>query len=186
TSSTFGPIAGGYLTEHFGWRSVFLINLPIGLIALVLTVRLKAKPTSHQQWSFDWLGLLFFVMFLAPLLLALAQLQQMTSGSVASCLGLMAVGVASFVLLLRHESRSPFPLFPLELLRNQVIWRSDALAACHGATIVSLVTFLPIYFRAVIGTSAAQTGILLLPLLIGIGMGSMVTGRIVGRTGRTM
>jgi EmrB/QacA subfamily drug resistance transporter len=186
SSNTFGPIAGGYLTQHFGWRSVFLINLPIGLIALLLTMRLKAKQTSRQDWAFDWLGLLLFVMFLAPVLLALGQLQQMTSGSVASCLVCMAVGAVSFVLLLRHEKRSQFPLIPIELLRNPIIWRSNTLAACHGATIVSLVTFLPIYFRAVLGTSAAETGILLLPLLIGIGMGSMATGRMVSRTGRTM
>jgi EmrB/QacA subfamily drug resistance transporter len=186
TSSTFGPIAGGYLTEHFGWRSVFLINLPIGLIALLLTMRLKAKPSFRQDWAFDWLGLLLFVMFLAPVLLALGQVQQMTSGSVAIFLGFMAVGAASFILLLRHEKRSHFPLIPIGLLRNPIIWRSDALAACHGAMIVSLVTFLPIYFRVVLGTSAAETGILLLPLLIGVGIGSMTTGRLVSRTGRTM
>jgi MFS family permease len=122
TSSTFGPIAGGYLTEHFGWRSVFLINLPIGLIALLLTMRLKAKPSFRQDWAFDWLGLLLFVMFLAPVLLALGQVQQMTSGSVAIFLGFMAVGAASFILLLRHEKRSHFPLIPIGLLRNPLIW----------------------------------------------------------------
>jgi len=90
------------------------------------------------------------------------------------------------VLLIRRENRAAFPLLPIGLLRNPTIWRSDALAACHGATLVSLVTFLPIYLRVLRGASPSETGLLLLPLMFGIGAGSMVTGRIVSRTGLTM
>ena len=84
-----------------------------------------------------------------------------------------------------RERRAPFPLLPIPLLRQPTIWRSDALAACHGATLVSLITFLPIYLRVLRGTSASETGLLLLPLMFGIGGGSMLTGRIVSRTGLT-
>ena len=59
----------------------------------------------------------------------------------------MAVGVAALIALSCRERRAPFPLLPISLLRQPTIWRSDALAACHGATLVSLVTFLPIYLR---------------------------------------
>ena len=76
-------------------------------------------------------------------------------------------------------------LFRSHLLRQATIWRSDALAACHGATLVSLISFNPIYLRVLRGTSASETGLLMLPLMFGIGGGSMVTGRIVSRTGRT-
>ena len=75
TSSTFGPVAGGYLTHHFGWRSIFLVNLPLGLLALVLTFRLKARPVVEQPWRFDTMGLVLFVAFIGPVLLALEQLQ---------------------------------------------------------------------------------------------------------------
>ena len=77
------------------------------------------------------------------------------------------------------------PLLPITLLRNPTVWRSDALAACHGATLVSLITFLPLYFRVLRGATPAAMGLMLLPLVFGIGAGSMLTGRIVSRTGLT-
>src|SRR5918997_760402 len=68
TASALGPVAGGFLTEHFGWTSVFLVNVPLGLIAFLLTFRLRASPGSGAAFRFDPLGLVFFVMFVAPLL----------------------------------------------------------------------------------------------------------------------
>src|SRR5262249_55179274 len=79
----------------------------------------------------------------------------------------------------------PSPLIPLSLLRRPTIWRSDALAAFHGAALVSLITFLPIYLEVVRGLSPAATGLLLVPLTIGIGVGSLLTGRLVSKTGWT-
>jgi predicted MFS family arabinose efflux permease len=98
---------------------------------------------------------------------------------------LLAAGLIALVLLIRHENRTPSPLIPLKLLRQPAIWHSDALAACHGAALVSLITFLPIYLEVVRGTSPSNTGILLVPLTVGIGAGSLVTGRLVSKTGLT-
>ena len=185
TSSVFGPVAGGYLTHHFGWRSIFLINLPLGLIAVLLTLRLKPSPPRDQSWTFDGMGLVLFIGFIVPVLLALEQAQRMSVSALPAFLVLIAIGVTALVILLRQERRSPYPLFPMSLLSQPTIWRSDALAACHGATLVSLVTFLPIYLRVVRDASASETGLILLPLMFGIGAGSMITGRIVSRTGLT-
>ena len=186
TSSTFGPVVGGLLTHQFGWRSVFLINLPLGLVALLLTLRLGPRPARDQPWTFDTIGLGLFLAFIAPVLLALEQVRRMSAGALPSFILLMAVGVAALVALILREKRAIYPLLPIHLLRQPAIWRSDALAACHGATLVSLITFLPIYLRVLRGTSASETGLLLLPLMFGIGAGSMFTGRIVSRTGLTM
>jgi EmrB/QacA subfamily drug resistance transporter len=185
-SNSFGPIAGGYLTELFGWRSIFLINVPLGLAAALTTRRLIARPASHQAWSFDFPGLAYFVLFVLPALLALEQAQHARWSVAPALAGLVVVSVVSLLLLLRREKREAFPLIPLALLGRPSIWRSDALAACHGAALVSLITFVPIYLRVVRGISAAETGLLLLPIAIGIGAGSLTTGRLVGWTGRTM
>jgi EmrB/QacA subfamily drug resistance transporter len=186
TSSAFGPVAGGYLTEHFGWRSVFLVNLPVGILALLLTFRLERRPASDQPWRFDTAGLLLLVAFIVPVLVALSQLQRIRSGMIPGVVAAVVFGLIALVLLIRREKRAPFPLLPIALLRDPTIWRSDALAACHGATLVSLVTFLPIYLHVIQGATAAAAGILLLPLMFGIGFGSMLTGRIMSRTGYTM
>jgi EmrB/QacA subfamily drug resistance transporter len=186
TSSTFGPVVGGLLTHHFGWRSVFLVNLPLGLIAALLTLRLEPRPGRDQPWAFDGPGLVLFVSFIVPVLLALEQAQRLSASNLPVLLVLGGIGIASLVALILREKRAIYPLLPIHLLRQPTIWRSDALAACHGATLVSLVAFLPIYLRVLRGTSPSETGLLLLPLMFGIGAGSMATGRVVSRTGLTM
>jgi MFS family permease len=184
-SNSFGPVVGGYLTEHLGWQWVFYINLPIGLLAVLLTFRLQAVPGGQKWWRFDTPGLVLFILFVAPTLLALERLQHFDAHAVLLTSILAGLGVLSLVLLLKIESRTSSPLLPITLLRQPPIWRSDALAACHGASLVSLITFVPIYLQVVRGTSPSETGLLMLPLTFGIGIGSMLTGRIVTMTGRT-
>jgi EmrB/QacA subfamily drug resistance transporter len=185
TSSTFGPVVGGYLTHHLGWRSVFLINVPLGLIAILLTVRLKSRAYRDQPWRFDSFGLVLFITFIVPLLLALDQTQRMQASLLPLIAALSAISLLGLVGLIRQQRRVLHPLLPITLLRNPTVWRSDALAACHGATLVSLITFLPLYFRVLRGATPATMGLMLLPLVFGIGIGSMLTGRIVSRTGLT-
>ena len=185
SANAFGPVAGGYMTEHFGWRSVFLINVPIGLIAVMLTRNLENVIPGGSNWRPDPVGFALFAIFVTTTLLTLEQIQQVDRGALPFLVGFFAAGVISLVLLVRQEMRAPSPLIPLSLLGRPTIWRSDALAAFHGAALVSLITFLPIYLEVVRGLSPASTGLLLLPLTIGIGTGSLVTGRMVSKTGWT-
>lgn len=185
TANSFGPVAGGYLTEHFGWQSIFLVNLPIGFGALLLTWRLPVVTGQRLPWKADPGGLLFFAVFVVTTLLALEQVQHANLAALLAGAALLAAGLISLGLLIRQEKRAASPLIPLGLLKQPAIWRSDALAACHGAALVSLITFLPVYLEVVRGTSPSGTGLLLVPLTVGIGFGSLVTGRLVNHTGRT-
>jgi EmrB/QacA subfamily drug resistance transporter len=185
TSSAFGPVAGGYLTQVLGWQSIFLINVPLGFIAGVLVLRLERRPSDRRRTTFDIPGLVLFIMFVSPVILALEQVQRMDASTLPMALGFLAFGILALVALIWQERRNTSPLIPPRLFEQPSIWRSDGLAACHGAALVSLITFLPIYLRAVRGASPAETGLLLLPLTFGIGLGSLITGQIVTRTGRT-
>ncbi|MDE2333437.1 MAG: MFS transporter [Rhodospirillales bacterium] len=185
-SSTFGPVVGGWLTQHWGWRSVFMINLPMGLVAMALVTRLpSAAAAPSGRFRFDTPGAVLFALFITPLLLGLEQAQRMDAASLTLAAGLAAFAAAALTLLLRHERRTPQPLLPVSLLRHPTIWRADAMAMCNGANVVSLVTFLPIYLRVVRGLDASSTGLMLLPLTALIAVGSMITGRLMARTGRT-
>jgi EmrB/QacA subfamily drug resistance transporter len=184
-ANTFGPIAGGYLTEHFGWQSIFLINVPVGLVAVALTWRLPNQTAERIPWRADPAGLVLFTVFVATTLLALEQTQRVNLAVLPLAAGLFAAGIVALVLLIRQENRSPSPLIPMTLLRQPAIWHSDALAACHGAALVSLITFLPVYLEVVRGEPPSTTGLLLVPLTVGIGTGSLVTGRLVSKTGLT-
>ncbi len=186
-SSTFGPVAGGWLTQHYGWPSIFLVNLPLGAAALAITTRLPERPPAAPvsgRLHFDFLGVALFAGFIAPMLLALEQAQRFRISALPAALALGTVAAASLALLLRHERRSPLPLLPMKLLAQGGIWRSNALAACLGAHLVSLITFLPIYLQVARGAEPSLTGVMLLPLTMLIAVGSMLTGRMVSRTGR--
>ena len=185
SANAFGPVAGGLLAQQLGWQSIFLINIPLGLLAGLLALRLPSLATPSGRWQLDFWGILLFALLVAPLILALERAQHLDPTTIPSILGLAAVAVVALGLLIRREREAQAPLLPLALLQQPTIWRSDGLAACHGAALVSLVTFLPIYLIVVRGVSPAQTGLLLLPLMIGIGIGSMATGRMVSMSGRT-
>ncbi|MGI4955770.1 MAG: MFS transporter [Janthinobacterium lividum] len=183
-SSTFGPVAGGVLTQAFGWPSVFLINLPLGVLAMLLALRLPAHAGAGRQGRFDWRGLLLFTGVVVPLLLALERLQRLDAATLPGTSASLGVSLLCLVLLLRQERRAAQPLFPLTMLRHPAMWRANAMAACSGALLVSEATILPIHLHAVDGASPAGIGLLMLPLTATVGIGSLVTGWLVTRTGR--
>ncbi len=184
-SSTFGPVAGGYLTQHFGWQSVFLINIPLGAIALALALRLPSRAPGGGKLQFDWLGTLLFAATIGPLLVALERVQSMSAAAVPGIVALLATAVVALVLLVRQERRAPAPLLPLSLLRQPAIWRCNAMVACIGATLVPMVTFVPIWLQVVRGVGPERVGLMLLPMTAGIAIGSLFTGRLISKTGRT-
>jgi EmrB/QacA subfamily drug resistance transporter len=183
TANSFGPVVGGFLSEHFGWQSVFLVNVPVAVLALGLAIRLPKPPKDRLAWRSDPGGLVLFAVFVATTLLSLEQFQRANIAAMPLASVMLAVGVIALVLLIRHENRTPSPLIPLGLLRQPAIWRSDALAVCHGGTLVALISFFPAYLEVVRGMSPSTTGLMLVPLTVGIGTGAMVIGRIVSRTG---
>lgn len=185
TAATFGPVAGGWLTQHFGWQSVFMVNLPLGLVAAVLVLRLPTQPIRGGKLQFDVWGTVFFAGFIAPVLLAMERAQQFNPESLPGIGLLLAIAIASLVLLLRQERLAPAPLLPIQLFRQPGLWRADALAACVAGQTVSLISFLPMYLQVVRGVGTAHSGMLLLPLTVGVATGSLLAGRTIAATGRT-
>jgi MFS family permease len=186
SSNAFGAVAGGLLTEHFGWRSVFFAGVPIAILAIVMVRRLPARAPAGEPFRFDWWGLLLFTVFVSASLVALHTVQRFSIDIALLIAALLLISVAAVVLLIWRERRAPYPLLPISLLRNPVIWRTDSLAACHGASLVALITFLPIYLRVVHDAAVADIGFLLLPLAATVALGSIVTGWLVSWSTRTM
>jgi EmrB/QacA subfamily drug resistance transporter len=184
-ASTVGPVAGGILTQAFGWRSVFWVNLPVGLVATALVRRLPRARYDGSRASFDGLGLLWLVLCIVPLLLGLDQMQRLVLSRVPLIAGLLAVAVFAAIILVRHERQIGAPLIPVRLLRNPSIWRANAMAGFSGASLTSLVTFLPIYLQVVGGAAPGVAGYLMLPFTAGVGIGSIMAGRLISATGRT-
>ena len=185
SSNALGPVLGGLLTQYFGWRSIFLFQLPLCLLAFWLISRLPKLKRTSGPFRFDYFGLVIFACFVVSMLTLLERVQNFDIANVPLMLALLAASILSFLLLISVEHRIATPLLPVDLFRDPTIWRANAVAGCHGAILVSLLTFVPIYLRVVHEASPGMTGLLLVPMTVGIGVGSIITGQIVSRTGRT-
>jgi EmrB/QacA subfamily drug resistance transporter len=184
-AATFGPVVGGWLTQQYGWPSVFLVNIPLGLLAFVLVARLPAHPVRGGRLEFDVWGTALFAAVIVPVLLALERAQRFDLAGLPVVAALVLTAAIALVMVLRQERRAPAPLLPLQMFRQPGIWRTDLLAACVAAQTVSMVAFLPMYLQVVRGQNAASSGFLLLPLTLGVAVGSLFGGRSIARTGRT-
>ena len=183
--STIGPVAGGFLTQWFGWRSIFLVTLPLTILAMLLVLRLPKRPGTGGRVAFDGLGLILLTSFVTPLLVAMEQIKRLNPEAMGIILGLIGLSVAALVTLIWQEKRAASPLLPVGLLSHAAIWRSNGMSACAGASLTSQMTFLPLYLQVVDGATPSEIGFLLLPFSAGVGLGSVMTGRMISRTGRT-
>ncbi len=185
TASTFGPVVGGYLTERFGWQAVFLVNIPLCLLSMLLAIRLKSQYQGGGRFSFDVWGTVFFTLTIVPGLIALEQIRKLDAHALPLIALLVALASAALFVLIRQERRAPTPLLPINLLGDPTILRSDLMALCLAGAVVSMITFLPLYLQVARGVTPGDTGMLMLPLTAGIGIGSIFTGRMIALTGRT-
>ncbi len=187
TSAALGPVIGAFLTLHLGWRAVFFINIPIGILAFILAFRLpNRRGASREGWSFDYPGLFYFTGFIVPLLLALEQVRRFNMAGSAWMIALTGFSLACLVLLVRQERRAASPLLPVVLMRQPTIWGAQLMILCHGAMMTALIAFLPLYLRVTgIGT-IHDVGFMLLVFSAAIAFSSIIVGRLVTRTGLTM
>jgi EmrB/QacA subfamily drug resistance transporter len=183
-SSIVGPLLGGFLTEHVSWHWIFYINLPIGILALIVIWRLlptvRRPGASH---NLDYLGAAVFTVAVGSLLVGLTNKQTSDWGTFEVG-GLIAIGAVLGLVFLFIESRAKEPIVPLDLWRN--ITYASAITATFlisfgffGAAI-----FLPQWFQFVQGATPTNSGLYSLALLAGLIFSSIVSGQIVARTGR--
>jgi EmrB/QacA subfamily drug resistance transporter len=160
---SLGPTLGGWLTGALGWRSVFLVNVLVGLALLAALRRLRGEWAGARGDRFDLPGALLFVAAQVALLLGLARLTSV-GGAV-----LAAAGVAGFGLFAGRQARTPSPLLDLALLRHNVVFAMSSLAAFVNYAATSAVGFLvSLYLQLVRGLGPGEAGLVMLsqPLLM--------------------
>ena len=183
-SSVAGPLLGGWLTDGPGWRWIFYINLPVGLAALVVTSMALKMPVVRRQHQIDYLGAAAIVGAVTCLLLYLdwrgSEYGWTEAGSMLLLAGALFL-TAAFVFI---ERRAAEPIIPLRLFRNQVFSVGNAFAFLAGIAMFGTIIFLPVYLQAVKGFTPTQSGLALLPAIIGIFSTSITSGQLITRTGR--
>ena len=177
-SSLAGPLLGGFLAQHLHWSLIFWINLPIGLAAFLMTNgKLKLLPRHERPHKLDYWGAAFLIVASTSLLLALSWGGVRYSWISTEIFALLGGSVVFWVAFFVRLFQAPEPLIPISVLSDRVVY-SATLAACFAmGTFIGLTIYVPIYLEGVIGLSASQSGLALVPLMLGTVTGATVSGR---------
>ena len=185
TSSVAGPVLGGYLTEYLSWHWIFLINLPLGGIAFLLAHRTLGRlAVPPGQGRVDYWGAALMVGGVVCFLLLVTGAGDAFEWRSAPAFGLAAGSVVLLVLFIQRERNAPEALLPPRVFRSSVVRIGVSMIGISAMVMIGVTVFLPLYLQTVIDVSISSSGLLLLPLVGGVTVGSEVGGRLVSHTGR--
>jgi EmrB/QacA subfamily drug resistance transporter len=184
TSSVAGPLLGGWLTDGPGWQWIFWINIPIGIAALVVTSVALKMPAVRREHSIDYVGAALIVASVTSILLYTAWAGTQYGWADPISLSLLIGGIVLAGVFVVVETRTDEPIVPLRLFRNSVYTPTIVFTAIMGMAMFGGIVFLPVYLQVVQGFSPTESGLALLPMVIGIFTTSISSGHMVTRTGR--
>src|SRR5215217_1660130 len=190
TSSVLGPVIGGFLAGQGsllgidGWRWIFYINVPLGILAFFVVMRVLHIPHTRRDHRIDWPGALALITCLVPLLIVAEQGRTWgwDSGRALVCYAIGAVGLLLFILAERAYRDDA--LLPLRLFRNRSFATGSASSIVLGAGMFGGILLLPLYLQIVKGSSPTVAGLQMIPLVAGIMTGAMGSGIAISKTGK--
>jgi DHA2 family methylenomycin A resistance protein-like MFS transporter len=177
-----GPLVGGILTSTLGWRSIFLVNLPLGVAGLLLTAHFVRPTEPARARTLDLSAQLVAALALGSVTWALVERADLGWGSPA-VLGALLAGLAGLALFVRMESTGAEPMLPPRLFRHRTFATTSAGALLYAAAFFGGLLVLSLYFQRVRGESAALAGLHISAITVTFGVASIVGGKIAGRHG---
>ncbi|MHB1389898.1 MAG: MDR family MFS transporter [Thermoleophilia bacterium] len=183
-ASVAGPLSGGWITDNASWRWVFYINIPLGLLALgVVGWAMPRIIPDLKRRSIDFAGAILLAMALVPLLLALVWGGSEHPWLSPVIIGLLLFSAAMTVAFGFAENHAKEPILPLTLFHNRVFSTSMAATMLSAMGMFGAIIYIPLFAQGVVGVSATNSGLILMPLMLGMVVSSIIAGQFISRTG---
>lgn len=184
-SSVLGPILGGVITDTIGWRWVFFVNVPVGIVAVtMLMYSLPNFKLDGVKKVIDYSGILTFTLALSGLFLGLTLARDLNAYPLAEIIGLFIFSAVMFALFIMAEKRAEEPILPMYLFKNSIFTVSSIENFLASALIFGGIIYVPLFAQSVLGMSATNSGLIMIPMLISLTIAANIAGQIISRTGK--
>ncbi len=183
-ASVAGPLLGGFLVDSLSWRWVFYVNVPIGALAVAIVASRLHLPSRQMQHRIDYIGTALLAGGVGALILLTTWGGNQYAWGSATIVGLGVAGAVLLVLFVLQERRAAEPIIPLSLFRSPVFDVANAMGFTIGMAMFGAIIFIPLYLQLIYGATPTGSGLRMLPLMAGLLVAAIASGRTISRIGR--